>query len=211
MSNKILHAQALCVSGYIRKNYKNSKYPEELTALCLLFYCVPSDQWHRDWTEEQFEIENNGRTLKGGKGNKFKGRNEWSYACGTCIVRKGELAVWKIRMSNGGAYQGTMFGVVDVNEVRFLKNNEILRNGYYGCSWGYYTLNGRKLSKGRYYDCVDRVITMTLDMTGTDGILSFSVDGKKGMDAHSLMDINGTYVMTLTTRFNNYIELLDVE
>ena len=223
-----MYLQELCVYGFIRMQCI-SDIPDALIQIILSMYLMVFDEWNKELSNKWWRIDNKtGQIIANGNSvDKYEER-EWKHAFGSFIIKKGEINVWKLRITNknprNGANRAVFVGIINAeqNESHIKRyfcahsmNNSVIGYGFY--SYSGRKESSREVNKYRYkiggyggyaWDRND-IVTMTLDMTGTKyASLSFKVNDKDFGVAFQEIDINLEYRMVIAVYYEDDIQLL---
>ena len=216
VQNKDDSLRLLVVHGFIREQYA-CDFPRVLQDLCVSMFIDAVDEW--DWTRSDRELElvQNARICR--VIARRKTTNRWRSAFGSLSVRRGEIQVWRLRIVNEATSskfgltkqrRSVMIGVVstsgciDSTKSYFADPKHAAQGGD---GYAYYAYDGNLVctkSKRREYG-----LTMTLDLSGTNGVLSFKInDSAQGIAADDV-DVTKEYCLATSLFFEEEIEIVD--
>ena len=227
----------LLVHGFIRMYYNVNDIPAELLQLVLAFYLILMDEWNMELSDtESLTINEHLNTILSKK------NVTWVNLFGTITVRKGQCQTWTVQTCkyDGNVKHWALFGIIDIeydgkrllsnkkvtgdwNDTKIIIPKSICNENY--CSYGYYSVDGNKwskgiwsdygkewnLSKGGYDEGRLQLISMKLDMSDrVNGKLSFVVDGEDQGIAFDNIDVRKVYRMFFGF-YSNYdtVKLID--
>ena len=209
--------QELSVYGFIRKY---SVLPEVLIELCLSFYLILIDEWNKEVCDESFTINNDTGELVS------NGEEKWRNAFGSWIIKKGDTQTWIIKITNENPREDVarafLYGIVQYttqNDIeKYNKNETYFTDGRleFGCGYGFFSYSGCVQSnlitdyKAYGPDTCDKndVLSMTLDLSGNNGVLSYKLNDTPLGIAFDNIDVNKKYCMVVCVYFNDNFQLI---
>ena len=205
-SRKLMHE--LTVYGYIREASVlfSINVPQELIQLCFLLYFISTDSWDTESGNAlKFQFSNDNKIAIISKlqaNNKAYG---WRVIYGWINVKKGDIQTWKLKRCCDGDRNNGAIGIVttDTRNIcdQFLTNRK--RSEAYALAISSGKLNGpnaKTHQSERYAPKIlkDDIITMTFDMTGENGLLSYKYNQEDLGVAFDKIDIEKEYCLGMS-------------
>ena len=164
------------IYGWIRGNCNNHKrIPIELLQLCFEMYFIKMDSWSQQLSDPLFIIDKKALSL--GKDGHYPN------AFGDLVLSRGDFMEWKFEIKSTYCKKRPIaIGIIEADKARNDLDDDFRGRNHPGI--GFYLYDGTKCYNERMFIVQDQyagyssvdghdIVQMTLDLTGSNGVLSF--------------------------------------